>query len=392
MQDTVLSSAALPIAILSREALDANRRFLRELIGNSGASFCPHAKTTMSPELVAEQIEDGVWGLTAANAEQAQRLWSWGVKRILIANQVVDNGGLSILSDLLNDVSLELFVLVDSVATCELLSRHVANKRPVSVLLEVGGTGGRTGVRTLDEAVRLATFITAQQSLVLRGVEAFENVFGGDQERVEEILSLLAQVARTLADAGLFGRGEVILSAGGSTHYDRAIRWLRDVQLQRATRVVVRAGCIVAHDQGMVARAYERILDRDPLVRSLPRRPVAALEVWAAVQSRPEAELAILGAGKRDMSFDVDLPVPLKWMRSGQVTSFSSEHRVLRLNDQHAMVHVPKHSPLQVGDLVCLGISHPCTTFDRWRTIPVVDSGYRQVGIVSTFFRPQDTA
>ena len=32
------------------------------------------------------------------------------------------------------------------------------------------------------------------------------------------------------------------------------------------------------------------------------------------------------------------------------------------------------------------GISHPCTAFDRWRAMPVVDDDYNVVGSVRTFF------
>ena len=96
--------------------------------------------------------------------------------------------------------------------------------------------------------------------------------------------------------------------------------------------------------------------------------------------SRPEPGLALLSAGRRDVSFDAGLPVPLR-VRAGE---HGGEHgagretkaagmTVTALNDQHAYLNVPGDSGLRPGDLVCLGISHPCTTFDKWRVIPVVD-------------------
>jgi D-serine dehydratase len=39
-----------------------------------------------------------------------------------------------------------------------------------------------------------------------------------------------------------------------------------------------------------------------------------------------------------------------------------------------------------VGQLVGCGISHPCTTFDKWRWMPVVDDVYRVVDAVSVNF------
>ena len=38
------------------------------------------------------------------------------------------------------------------------------------------------------------------------------------------------------------------------------------------------------------------------------------------------------------------------------------------------------------GDLVCLGISHPCTTLDKWRVIPVVSDDGRVTDTVHAFF------
>jgi len=32
------------------------------------------------------------------------------------------------------------------------------------------------------------------------------------------------------------------------------------------------------------------------------------------------------------------------------------------------------------------GISHPCTAFDKWRLLPVVDDGYGVIDAVLTYF------
>ncbi len=42
-----------------------------------------------------------------------------------------------------------------------------------------------------------------------------------------------------------------------------------------------------------------------------------ALQVWAYVQSIPEAEKAIIAMGKRDAAFDSGLPVPALHYRPG---------------------------------------------------------------------------
>jgi D-serine dehydratase len=106
------------------------------------------------------------------------------------------------------------------------------------------------------------------------------------------------------------------------------------------------------------------------------------------VLSRPEPGRIIVGLGKRDASFDIDLPKPVEWVRSGsrEVRPLDGNYRTVRLNDHHAYVDVPPECNLQVGDLVCFGISHPCTTFDRWPALYVVDDNRTVVGAVKTYF------
>jgi D-serine deaminase-like pyridoxal phosphate-dependent protein len=60
---------------------------------------------------------------------------------------------------------------------------------------------------------------------------------------------------------------------------------------------------------------------------------------------------------------------------------------VSALNDQHTYL---RDAEVVVGDVVRLGVSHPCTAFDRWTLIPVLDDADadhpRVVDLVRTFF------
>jgi D-serine deaminase-like pyridoxal phosphate-dependent protein len=110
------------------------------------------------------------------------------------------------------------------------------------------------------------------------------------------------------------------------------------------------------------------------------------MELWAPVLSRPEAGLAIACAGRRDASIDQGLPIPLRARRADGEERPADQLTVTRLDDQHAYISVPGDFDLAPGDLICLGVSHPCTTFDKWRVIPVVDDEYRVIDAVHTFF------
>jgi D-serine dehydratase len=113
------------------------------------------------------------------------------------------------------------------------------------------------------------------------------------------------------------------------------------------------------------------------------------LFVCCLVQSVPEPGLALLTMGKRDVGFDLHLPQPVWRYRARstpQPEPVASDWKITKLNDQHAYLSMPAKADVAVGDLICCGISHPCTTFDRWRLIHVVDDSWTSLGAVATFF------
>ena len=90
--------------------------------------------------------------------------------------------------------------------------------------------------------------------------------------------------------------------------------------------------------------------------------------------------------GKRDVAYDLELPIPLVVKDHDGFRDVRDAFRAFDLNDQHVYVHVPPDDPVAVGDLLGCGISHPCTAFDKWRLIPVVDDDYRVIDAIQTFF------
>jgi D-serine dehydratase len=180
-----------------------------------------------------------------------------------------------------------------------------------------------------------------------------------------------------------------MLSAGGSAYYDLVVDQLRRRAMGARYRLLLRSGCYLTHDSGLYRRAFEQLRTRNPELAAQNDALRPALEVWAYVQSRPEPGKAIANFGKRDASHD-DPPVPLKWFRPGgtmtQPEAIPGNHRVVQLNDQHCHLEIEVDSPLAVGDMVAFGISHPCLTFDKWRTLYVVDDDYNVISAVCTYF------
>ena len=266
---------------------------------------------------------------------------------------------------------------------------------PINLLLEGGTKGGRTGCRDLASALGVARAVrSAGSALRLRGVEGFEGLIGGKtpdeiEAGVSHFLDFLAEIARACIAQDLFAPGPIILSAGGSAYYDMVVQRFSSERLGRETLVLTRSGCYLTHDSVHYRHFFERLQERTPEVRRLGEGLRPALEVWAYVQSRPEPIKLICTMGQRDVSRDIDMPVPLLWYRPGTNAPpqpMPPGHRVTGLNDQHAHVAVPEESPLRVGDMVGFGVSHPCTTFDKWQVLYLVDDAYGVKGAIRTFF------
>ncbi|MBN8488889.1 MAG: alanine racemase [Burkholderiales bacterium] len=388
---------ALPLAVLREDALRHNLAWMRDFCDARGLSLAPHGKTSLSPELWAMQREAGAWGMSVATAWQAGQAARHGMSNIIIANQVVQAAELDTLAGLLNrDAALRLWFLVDSLAQVERVEAWQLTRgtgQRFDVLLELGLSGQRTGTRDHDEALALGRRIAASPALRLAGLECYEGALAtcndaADVPAVNALMDRVDALARVLLAAQAFDTdgAPLILSAGGSSVFDLVAARLQP-DLGVPVRGVLRSGCYLTHDHLHYHRHLQCMGLR--LRQAATLRP--ALEVLTAVQSVPEPGLALLGGGKRDMSFDMDLPLPLWRARVGDaVTTDAPAHwQISRLNDQHAYLRFDAHAaeaPPRVGELVGLGISHPCTTFDKWRWLPLVDRSYRVTGAVTTRF------
>ncbi|MDP9862579.1 MULTISPECIES: alanine racemase [Streptosporangium] len=349
---------SFPVMVAHRSALEHNIATLAAFAAEHGMMLVPHAKTTMSPQLVRAQLDAGAWGLTVATPSQALTLREFGVSRIIIANQVFDPAGLDALAaQLAEDPSFEFLCFVDSVAGVETLAKH-AGARPFRVLAELGHEGGRAGSRTLGRLLEVAAAAQAADGVELAGVAGYE----GSLTSAAEVRAYLHRMLEALEHLRV---RDPILSVGGSQWFDVIGRELAACQ----ARIMLRSGAYVTHDDG-----YYR--ERTPYTR-IGGELRAALEIWAHVLSIPEPGLAVVGFGKRDAPFDEGLPVP-----RGAV----ADATVLKMQDQHAVLRLAPDSKVKPGDLVSFGISHPCTAFDKWRVMPVVDDDYIVVDLIDTYF------
>ena len=392
------ADTSFPVAVLKTSSLRHNLDWMRRLCERYQVTLAPHGKTTMSPQLFGAQLANGAWGITLATATQVQVAYRFGVWRVLLANQLVAPADIkAVLSLLRGDPGFECILLADSLAGVARLAEAVALHplaHPLPVLVELGLAGKRAGCRTPEAAITVARAIAGAPGLQLAGFEGYEGLLVSDERAqdlaaVDAFLAQLAELVRGADDEGLFTGAEILLSAGGSAYFDLVARGFQAVSgLSRPVRALLRSGCYLTSDHG----TYERMLGELNAREGERNGLQPALEVWSMVQSRPEPTLAILTMGKRDVSYDADLPRPLMYHRPGPGTPHPLPPgcSIFKLNDQHACLRLPEGHPLctelAVGDLVGCGISHPCTTFDKWPLILAVDDDYHVRGAYNTLF------
>ena len=378
---------ATPVLALSAERLEHNLKLMETYAARHGLAFAPHGKTSMAPQLFQRQIEHGAWGITLAVPHQVRVTRAFGTRRVFLANELVDAAALRwIAAELDAAPDFELICYVDSVRGVELMDaalREAGATRPVDVVVELAaGEGARTGVRTETECAAVADAVAGTRTLRLVGVAGYEGeVPKADTERVTAWLRRLVALAADFDKAGRFtGLDEIVVSAGGSAWFDAVAEVFAEIpELSLPVLKLLRSGAYVSHDDGH----YRKLTPFNRVPEEGALEP--AFRLWTQVVSRPSAEQAFVNAGKRDAAYDLDLPFAQVIRRDGAERPATGVS-VTGLSDQHAWLATTPEADLEVGDWVGLGLSHPCTSFDKWQLIPVTEADGTVVDYVRTFF------
>ncbi|PCN49067.1 alanine racemase [Curtobacterium sp. 'Ferrero'] len=374
----VLDDVLLPVMTLRESALAANAAVMQAYVDRHGLLFAPHMKTHMAPALARRQLDLGAWGMTVASVQQAVVAWDHGIRRLFIANEVLDPAGLAWIAGRPGAApDADVLFQVDSDAGVAAAAEHGA----LDVLVEIGFPGGRTGVRSPADGIALAHHAAAA-GLRVRGVTGYEGGLPGPDEARSYVRGVLdaASAVREVVAAP-----RTLLSMGGSAWFDAVVDAVED--RPDDVDVLLRSGASLTHDDGFYA-------ERTPFGRRPEEghlRP--AIRVWGRVTSCPEPGLALVAVGKRDISFDEGLPV-VREVRPGGTASarpvppVPGTVTVTRLDDQHCYLRLADGAPaLTPGDVVVFGISHPCTVFDKWRRVLVLDDDDRVLDTIETVFR-----
>ncbi|MBQ0914948.1 amino acid deaminase [Streptomyces sp. RM99] len=378
-----------PVLALSAERLEHNLRLMETYSARHGLAFAPHGKTSMAPQLFQRQIEHGAWGITLAVPHQVRVARAFGVQRVFLANELVDAAALRwISSELDADPDFRFVCYVDSVRGVELMDAALTGagaSRPVDVVVELAaGEGARTGVRTEARCAAVADAVAGARTLRLAGVAGYEGeVPDADTGKVRAWLRRLVALAVDFDRAGRFdGLEEIVVSAGGSTWFDAVADVFAEVpDLSLPVLKLLRSGAYVSHDDGH----YRELTPFNRVPEEGALEP--AFRLWSQVVSRPSPGQAFTNAGKRDAAYDLHLPfAQVVRPADGGPERPATGIEVTGLSDQHAWLRTTEEADLEVGDWLGAGLSHPCTSFDKWQLIPVAEADGTVVDYIRTFF------
>ena len=374
------SDFQLPIMVLRKSALSHNIQRMADYCSSLGFELAPHVKTPMSPQIAKRQMDAGAWGLTIANFSQASVMLDFGFSRLIIGNEVMEPTSIVKIAEINGSGQGEIIFYIDSLAGLKIAQSAIEGvaKAKLNVFMEIGAVGGRAGIRDLDLLKEILDEIAKDNRIYVRGVSGFEGaVPGGDREGegIELLRKFLRHIVAAATITAPFVREDkIIISAGGSSFFDYVAEEF--AKYEGDAHRILRSGGYVSHDHIHYNELY-------PFMKAPQSEQfIPALELWARVLSIPEPDLAILNFGKRDAGNDLDNPIPIAKLVEKPV-KFKGE--IEKLNDQHAFMKITPGS-VSVGNVIGCGISHPCTNFDKWRLLPLVNDQYDVIDLVHTFF------
>jgi len=384
---------SFPIAVLSKSAIENNIVWMNSFAEQAGVKLAPHGKTTMAPKLFNQQIDIGCWAISLATVPQVIATYHSGIKRIILANQLVGKRHFELIAELIKLGDFEFYCFVDSLENVQQLDKYfVEQKLKLNVLVEVGVQGGRCGCRSEQQVEQLCKKVSNLEAINLAGIAFYEGVIHENdaEQAIITFIDNINTLVHKLNDQGLFANQQAIVTGAGSAYYDLVVQGLAN-KLPTNISLVLRPGCYVIHDAGIYQQAQQKVIGRKNLAAEIDGELINSLEIWAYVLSIPESGLAIIGMGKRDVAFDAGLPTPSLHYSPNDVNfsrpiKANEQWQLVDIMDQHSMLKTPETAELKVGDLISFTTSHPCLTMDKWRKVALMADDYIVREVIDTHF------
>ena len=337
----MIAEIPTPALLIDVHAMNRNIERMARFFAERACTLRPHFKAHKTPEIARRQLAAGSCaGLTCATVAEAEVVGAL-TGDLLIANEVIGAARCARVAGLAARVAVT--VAVDSpTGLAQLASAASAAGVTVGVLVDVNVGQNRCGAPPGEAALALARRVEAASGLSLRGVMGYEGHLMAVRDRAEreararEAMGLLLATAELLRASGLPCD---IVSGGGTGTYDI------DGDLPGITEVQAGSYVLMDTDYGALGLPFEH-----------------ALSVLGTVVSRT-GDRCVADCGHKAATMDHGLP---------RVKGITGAH-VTALNDEHAIVTVPRGFPLVVGDRLELLPSHIDPTINLHDAFFVMD-------------------
>ena len=317
-----------PALLVDLDALESNIALMAGRFREAGVAWRPHVKGIKVPAIAHMALAAGAIGVTCAKLGEAEVMAAAGIRDILIASQIVGPSKVARLCGLQRHASVK--VLVDDAAHVEILgaSARAAGVR-IPILIEVDIGMRRAGVEPLDPALRLARQIAEVPSLQLVGVAGWEAQATSIEDQDEKAETIASAVGRLVGTAELLRRNGFpigIVSCGGTGTYRFTARLPGVTEVQAGGGIFGDVRC----------RTKFRIDHAD------------SLTVLSTVISRPTPHRIVCDAGKKAMSGDMSMPLPIG-LGNVRSISLSAEHATIELDDAKCITAIGAMVEFVVG-------------------------------------------
>lgn len=265
-----------PAVLVDLDRVERNLARWQAYCDRHGIRNRPHIKTHKVVELARRQVELGAVGICCQKLGEAEVMADGGLADILIPFNLLGRAKLGRARALADRLALE--VSADDAAVVDGLAEAFASAaRPLPVLVECDTGARRCGVQTPEAARELALRIARARGLAFGGLLTYPAK--GAPERAAAFLG----EAKALIEAA--GVAVPKVSSGGTPDMWRA----------HESPVVTeyRVGTYIYNDLMEVACGAATLED-------------CALTVLATVVSRPTADRAILDAGSKSLTSDLN--------------------------------------------------------------------------------------
>ena len=341
-----------PVVLVDLDAMDRNIDDFVSFARDHDVNLRSHVKTHKIPALAhLQDRRSGGGGIVCQTLSEAEVMAQNGIDDIYLSYMVVEESKLDRLVWL--SESLDAFATtVDGRGNIDPLQTAAArHDATVKAVLEIGLGYGRVGVPPGERAVELARYLSDAPHLEFGGVMCFEAHVKAAAETKDDLerrcAAAMDEVEAVVGDIEAAGVDVPEVKVGGTATSKFSGR--------HPVVTEINPGMYPFNDTGELdIRGFE-----------LDRRD-CALTVLSTVISKPSADRAVVDAGSKSISLDVDrMPIP----------KHRDDLSYVRASEEHGWIDATDAEELAVGDRIEFIVPHVCTTVNLHDTIVGVRGG-----------------